>query len=410
MKILLVHQNFPGQFARLLPALLANPDNEVVAFTMNGYKSNQKNLRVVKYAAKRNSTQGIHPWVVDIETKVIRAEAAFFAAKLIQKNHGFTPDLIYAHPGWGESLFLKEVWPKTPLVIYAEFFYSTSGGDVGFDPEFHTEVPGEPCRIFMKNVNQALHFDSVSAAISPTAWQKASYPKQFQPKIHVCHDGVDTERVMPNPHATLEVDGQILSRDDEILTFVNRTLEPYRGYHVFMRTLPKLLRERPSLKVLIVGRDSGGYGAQPLEGKSWKQIFLEEVQDQLDLTRVFFLGNIPYPEYLKLLQVSTVHVYLTYPFVLSWSLLEAMSAGCAIVASDTEPVKEAIEHNNNGLLVNFFNTEGLATSVLNLLNDATQRQRLGANARNTVINNYDIRKTVPRLVDILMEVSKNKDY
>jgi glycosyltransferase involved in cell wall biosynthesis len=406
MKILLVHQNFPGQFARLLPALLAVPDNEIVAFTMNGYKSSNPNLRVVKYSAKRNSTKGIHPWVVDIETKVIRAEAAFFAAKHIQKNFRFTPDLIYAHPGWGESLFLKEVWPEVPLVIYAEFFYSTSGGDVGFDQEFHADVPGEPCRIFMKNANQALHFDSVTAAISPTEWQKASYPKQFQPKIHVCHDGVDTERVAPNPDATLQVEGQTLNRNDEIITFVNRTLEPYRGYHVFMRTLPILLRERPNLKVLIVGRDSGGYGAQPSDGKSWKQIFLEEVQDQLDLTRVFFLGNVPYTEYLKLLQVSTVHVYLTYPFVLSWSLLEAMSAGCAIVASDTEPVQEAIEHDSNGLLVNFFDSEGLAASVLKLLKDSILRQRLGEAARKTVIDNYDIRKTVPRLIDILSSVSK----
>lgn len=404
MKILLVHQNFPGQFARLLPALLDNPSNQVVIFTMNDYKSTDPRVSVVKYAPKRASSKEIHPWVGDIETKVIRAEAAFKAAKHVLAK-GYVPDIIYAHPGWGESLFLKEVWPKTPLVIYCEFFYSPTAGDVGFDKEFHKDVPGDECRIFMKNANQMLHFQQVDAGISPTAWQRDSYPLPFRSKIQLCHDGIDSRIAAPNPQAALKIGDMVLSRNDEILTFVNRTLEPYRGYHVFMRALPTIMRKRPNLKVLIVGRDVGGYGAKPEEGQTWKQIFLNEVQDRLDMSRVFFLGNIPFGHYIRLLQISTVHVYLTYPFVLSWSLLEAMSTGCAIVASDTPPVREVIQNGENGVLVDFFDTEALAQNVCNLLGDNAKRTALGAKARQSIVENYEVRKLVPKLVAYLEKIA-----
>lgn len=404
MKILLVHQNFPAQFARLLPALLINPEHEVVVFTMNDYKSTDPRVRVVKYKPARISTKDIHPWVVDMETKVIRAEAAYHAAKKI-KATGYSPDLIYAHPGWGESLFLKEVWPNSRLVMYCEFYYNSGAADVGFDLEFHQETAGDECRIFMKNVNQLLHFESAEAGISPTIWQKDSYPLRFRSKIRVCHDGIDTHAAAPNKQAALKVREQVITANDEVLTFVNRTLEPYRGYHTFMRALPEIMRQRPNLKVLIVGRDTGGYGAQPQAGKTWKQIFLDEVKHELDMSRVFFVGNIPYPSYLALLQVSTVHVYLTYPFVLSWSLLEAMSTGCAIVASDTEPVREVIDNGRNGVLTDFFDKKTLATNVCDLLNSPERRAELGARARQFVIDNYEVRALVPQLVKTLEEIA-----
>ena len=253
MKILLVHQNFPGQFKHLVGALLANPNNEVVAFTMNEC-SGLAGLRVIRYKAARFTSKEIHPWVAETETKVIRGEAAFRAA-LNLKEEGFTPDVIVAHPGWGESLFLKQVWPSSKLIIYSEFHYATSGGDVGFDPEFALNDPGDSCRVRMKNVNNFLHFDLAQAGVSPTEWQKSTFPEPFRSKIEVIHDGIDTNAIAPNPSVWLQVGPFRLTREDEVITFVNRNMEPYRGYHIFMRALPKILAARPKARVLIVGGD-----------------------------------------------------------------------------------------------------------------------------------------------------------
>ncbi|MFH1020058.1 MAG: glycosyltransferase [Pseudomonadota bacterium] len=397
MRILCIHQNFPGQFKHLAPALAAGPANEVVAFTM------QKNapalwqgVRVVPYQASRNTTPDIHPWVSDFETKAIRGEAAFRAA-LALRAAGFSPEVIIAHPGWGESLFFKDVWPQAKLGIYCEFFYHAQGADVGFDPEFPPADPGDVCRLRLKNVNNLLHFEVADAGISPTHWQASTFPEPFRDKITVVHDGIDCDVIGPNPAVSLTIDGNLkLSREDEVVTFVNRNLEPYRGYHIFMRALPEILRRRPKARILIVGGDDVSYGVRPPGGGKWKEIFANEARARIseaDWARVYFLGNIPYEYFIPLLQLSTVHVYLTYPFVLSWSLLEAMSVGCAIVAGDTQPLREVIRHNDTGRLVDFFEPRALAAEVSELLGNQEERARLGANARGFARANYDL-KTV----------------
>lgn len=394
MNILFIHQNFPGQFKFLAPALAADPGHTVAAMTMQKVTATEwQGVKLVPYAASRGTTPNVHPWVSDFETKTIRGEACFRAA-LKLREQGFIPDVIIAHPGWGESLFLKDVWPKARLGIYGEFFYHPEGADVGFDPEFPASDPGEVCRLRLKNLNNLLHFEIADAGISPTHWQASTFPEPFRSKITVVHDGIDSAAIAPNPNITLTLDGkQTLTRRDEIITFVNRNLEPYRGYHVFMRALPRILAARPNARVLIVGADDVSYGARAPEGRKWKDIFLDEVKDRLDMDRVHFLGTIPYEHFIPLLQLSTVHVYLTYPFVLSWSLLEAMSVGCAIVASDTQPLREAIRHDETGRLVDFFDPAGLAEQVCALLDDPPARARLGANARAFARANYDL-KTV----------------
>ena len=396
MKILFIHQNFPGQFKFLAPALVKQ-GHTVVAMTMQKTEAKEwQGVRLAPYTATRGTTPKVHPWISDFETKTIRAEACFRAALRIRAE-GLNPDLIVSHHGWGESLFLKDVWPQAKLAIYCEFYYHPRGADVGFDPEFPAEDAGEVCRLRLKNLNNLLHFDVADAAISPTHWQASTFPEPFRSKITVVHDGIDTEAVAPNPAVSLTLNGNIkLTRADEVITFVNRNLEPYRGYHIFMRALPELLKRRPQARVLIVGADDVSYGARPAEGKKWKDIFASEVRPQIsdaDWARVHFLGHIPYQHFIPLLQLSTVHVYLTYPFVLSWSLLEAMSVGCAIVASDTQPLREAIRHDDTGRLVDFFDVPGLANEVCALLDDPVARQRLGANARAFAQATYDL-KTV----------------
>jgi len=393
MKILFIHQNFPGQFKFLAPALVQQ-GHEVVAMIMQKTDLEVwQGIKLVSYLPSRSSTPNIHPWVSDFETKTIRGEACYRAA-LKLKNAGFIPDVIIAHPGWGESLFLKDVWPESKLGIYCEFYYHAQGADVGFDPEFPTKDDGEVCRLRLKNLNHLLHFEVADAGISPTHWQASTFPADFKSKITVIHDGIDTKIVAPNSNVTLTLNGNVtLTKQDEVITFVNRNLEPYRGYHIFMRALPALLKKRPNAIVLIVGGDDVSYGARPDDGKKWKDIFIDEIRPAIsiaDWQRVHFLGTIPYESFIPLLQLSTVHVYLTYPFVLSWSLLEAMSVGCAIVASDTQPLREAIAHDKTGRLVDFFDHQALAKEICQLLDNTKLRARLSKNARAFAIKHYDL--------------------
>ena len=414
MRILLVHQNFPGQFKHLAPALVQAGHTVVATHMQKNLPASWQGVQLVGYAPARGSTAGIHPWVSDFETKVIRGEA-FFRLALKLREQGFTPDLVLAHHGWGESLFVKEVWPQTRLAIYCEFFYRAEGADTGFDPEFPPRDAGDVCRLRLKNLNNLLHFEQADAGISPTHWQASTFPEPFRSKIAVVHDGMDTAVLAPDPAASVvlqahgigEAPGQhpparavMLSRTDEVVTFVNRNLEPYRGYHVFMRALPELLRQRPQAQVVVVGGNDVSYGARPAGGGTWKDRFLDEVRAQIapaDHQRVHFTGNLPYPDFTRLMQTSRVHVYLTYPFVLSWSLLEAMSLGCAIVASDTAPLREAIIDGSTGRLVPFFDSTALVRTVGELLDDASQRERLGAAARAFAVETYDLQtRCLPR--------------
>ena len=394
MRILFVHHNFPGQFKHLAPALAQDPANQVAALTMQATEPVMwQGVRLFPYRPLRGSTPDIHPWVVDLETKTIRAEAALHAA-LQLRDSGFAPDVIVAHPGWGESLCLKEVWPGARLGIYAEYFYHPRGTDVGFDPEFASSEPGAAARLRLKNVNNLLHFEVADAGIAPTRWQASTFPEPFRRRITVVHDGIDTAAIAPNPAVRVRLgNGLELSRADEVITFVNRNLEPYRGYHVFMRALPGILRRHPRAQVLLVGGRDVSYGARPPQGQTWKVRFAQEVRPHIsdaDWARVHFLGQVPYEQFVPLLQLSTVHVYLTYPFVLSWSLLEAMSVGCAIVASDTAPLREAIVDGETGRLVDFFDTQALADAVCTLLADAPARAALGARARAFAQARYDL--------------------
>ena len=396
MRILFLHQNFPGQFLNLAPELV-RLGHKVLALKLQDTPVEEwKGVTIVGYLARRSSTAAIHPWLADFEAKVIRAEAVFETLRIL-RDKGFMPDLVIAHPGWGESMFVKEVWPYTKLAIYCEFFYQSTGADVGFDPEFFEDEASNVCNIQLKNLNNEKHFTIADAGIAPTHWQASTFPPSFRNKISVIHDGIDTELITPKLNVTLHLQEnsgmKVLTKNDEVITFVNRNLEPYRGYHVFMRALPAILRLRPSATILIVGGDEISYGKSHPSGGSWKHILLDEIGSQLsqqELARVKFLGSIPYDHFISVLQLSRLHIYLTYPFVLSWSLLEAMSAGCSIIASDTAPLREVIIHNETGRLVDFFDCMNLAKEVDRLLDDPTERTKLGMNARAFAQKHYDL--------------------
>ncbi|WP_208347376.1 glycosyltransferase [Pseudaestuariivita rosea] len=404
MNILFIHQNFPGQFKHLAPALAAQ-GHRVVALTCRFKERKQwRGVDILPYPLQKRFQTSEHPWLIDFETKIIRAEACYRAALQV-KEAGFTPDIIVSHPGWGESLYLPRVWPNARVGIFCELYYDTTDQTNYFDPEFQDPVTTDAmCRLDMKNLSTKLHFEFAKAGITPTQFQFQTFPKQFQDRISVIHDGIDTNDVRPDPDVVFRVpDGPTLTRQNEVITFINRNFEPMRGYHIFMRALPELLRARPNAHVLMVGGDSVSYSKAPDGGKSWKQMFIDEVRAQIsdnDWARVHFLGRVDYPVFKKFLQVSTVHVYLTYPFVLSWSLLEAMSAECAIIGSDTSPVRELIRNDEIGILVDFFAKDQLVQDISALLDDSDKRAVLGRAARQHIVENYDLQtKCLPQQLD-----------
>lgn len=406
MRILLVHQNFPGQFKHIVPALLARGD-EVVAMGMGNYAP-PAGMRYARSQPRMGTGRDGHPWSRDFDTKVIRGEATFRSAMNLRES-GFTPDVIIAHPGWGESLFLHTVWPTAKIGLYCEFFYRADGADTNFDPEFPTLQPEEQAaRLFVKNAGNYLSFQHATRFISPTYWQAASYPEWIQPRITVIHDGIDTLDVRPNPDVSIRLpNGRNVTRADEVITFVARNLEPYRGYHKMMRALPDLMTLRPNAHFILVGGDGTSYGAAPPAGQSWKQMYLDEVIGRIDQERLHFVGHIPYPTFKALLTLSRVHIYLTVPFVLSWSLLEAMASGCAIVASHTPPVRELITPGVHGQLVSFHDVDELVAAVAALSNDADRRHSLGKNARDRIVQEYDLRTVcLPRQLAWIDELGR----
>ncbi len=414
MRVLFIHQNFPGQFVHLAPALAAR-GHEVRALKIERAARvvHWRGVAVHTYWPKGKSSPGIHPWVADIETKTLRGEACLHKALELAAS-GFEPDVIHAHPGWGEPLFLKQVWPRAKLVLFAEFFYQPEGADTGFDLEF---ADGDPqtqrCRLQMKNLNHLAHLVQADAIVSPTQWQASRFPLPWRERIAVIHDGIDTDALAPDPAVRARfANGLELSRADEVITFVARHLEPYRGFHTFMRALPALLRERPGAHVLVVGEDGVSYGAPPTAHRNWRERMLAEVGPQIGAEaarRVHFLGRLERDAFTRVLQLSRVHIYLTYPFVLSWSLLEAMSVGCAIVASNTAPVREVMRHEHEGLLVDFFDPAGLVRAVVRLLDDPDLRARCAAAARRTVVERYDLKQhCLPAHVQLVESVAASR--
>ena len=405
MKVLFVHQNFPGQFKHLAPHL-ARAGHAVKALAIDG--SGLRGIQMHRYRPGRSTSRDAHPWAQEFETKLIRGEACASAAQQL-KAEGFTPDVIVANPGWGESLFLKDVWPSAKLLALIEFYYAARGLDFDFDKEFFREDLARNARLRAKNAHLLLALQDMDWGVSPTEFQKSTVPQEYRKKISVIFDGIDTRVVRPDPGACVTLNGHALHASDEVLTFVNRNLEPYRGYHVFMRALPEILRQRPNAVALIVGGDGVSYGAAAPEGTTWKQIFFDEVKERLDPSRVLFLGRLAYAEYLKVLQISACHVYLTYPFVLGWSCIEALAAGCLVVGSRTPPVEEAIEHGANGLLVDFFDTAALAQTVVQCLAQPDRYAPLRAQARASAVARYDLTTVcLPRQVQLVERLGSGR--
>ncbi len=396
MRILFLHPNFPAQF-RHLAATLGKDQNNQVVFGTNRREGQIAGVTKVLYEKSRSARAETHHYVRPLENAVLEGQAVYRLAQTL-KDKRFTPDIVYGHSGWGPTLFVKDIFPQAKLLCYFEWFYRAHGSDADFDPSDPINADDE-ARIRIKNAPILIDLYSCDRGLAPTNWQRQQFPKEFQDKIKVHHDGIDINYFQPNPGAKLVLPriNLDLSEVDELVTYVARGMEPYRGFPQLIETIAILQKKRPQCHFVIVGRNRVAYGKTLPDGQTYKDVMLEKFP--LDMNRVHFTDLLPYSEYLQVLQASSVHIYLTRPFVLSWSMLEALCTGCLIVGSDTPPVKEVIEDGVNGLLVDFFNPEQIAARVIEALDNPDKMAKIRQRARETIVEKYDLAKLLPQHLD-----------
>lgn len=403
MNILFLHKTFPSQFKHLATELAKDSNNRVVFISDNRFDIKIEGVERIMYPyVYPVPPENCHPYLKNyVEATITAQQAANIALTL--KQQGFIPDIIYGFSGWGDSMFMKDVFPDTPFISYYEWYYNSNSKDIEYSRINLSESDKELIRC--KNAKLLIDLYSSDVGISPTEWQKSQFPKEFQTKIKVIHDGIDTDFFKPNEEAKFVVPGRDieLTAKDEVITYATRGMEPLRGFPQFMEAIEVILKKRPNAHVLIAGDDAVCYGQQLFQG-SYKELMLNRLK--LDMNRVHFVGTLPYEEYLKLLQVSSVHIYLTYPYVLSWSILEAMSAGCCVVASNTEPVVEFIKNNDNGLLVDFFSIEHIVKKVLYALDNKKEVSTIRENARKTIQENYDLKQMLKKQIEYINSLIK----
>ncbi len=402
--VLFVHTNFPGQFKGVAQHLAQRSGTRVHAIGSRT-ATLVPGINVSRYSVSAQDIAASHSLARRFELECRRAEQVMYAATQMKLNK-VDPKLIFAHSGWGEAIPLRELFPQARLVVYPEFFYRTRGADVGFDSEAGQLGVDGAVRISLRNAATLLALSDADMAIAPTHWQKSLFPSEYHGKLRVIHDGIDTKRLTPGKATFTDPStGRSFRTGDEVVTYVARNLEPYRGFHIFMRALPRIMEERPHAHILIAGGDGVSYGSPPEGYAGWKEKLLAQLDGRLDRARLHFLGHLAYDDYVALLRVSRVHVYLTYPFVLSWSILEAMALGCIVVASDTAPVREVIDDGVTGLLTPFFDTDRLTERVVSVLANPRRHASIGRAARSQVVEAYDFeRQTLPGYMRIVEEV------
>jgi glycosyltransferase involved in cell wall biosynthesis len=404
MKILFIHPNIPGQYKHLVQRYAADPANTVVFICKPKAEVNIKGVHKVEYQPRREASPATHRYLIGTERAVLQGQEVWRVCKKLKEEEGFTPDIICTHPGWGDGLYLKDIYPDTPLLSYFEFYYHYTGADVNFDPELPVKID-DAARIRTKNITNLLNLEAADWGITPTHWQKSVHPAVFQPKISVLHEGVDTQRVAPNPQAVLEVKNRNLTfkAGDPVITYVTRNFEHYRGYHQFLRAAKIILEARKDVHIVALGADDVSYGRRPADGRTYRQSMMDEVKP--DASRIHYLGQVDYDAFLRVLQISAAHIYLTVPFVLSWSMLEAMSAGCLVLGSNTTPVLEVLEDGHNGVVVDYFSPEDIAQKALAALARPQDYVPIRQAARQTIIHRFDLQKLLPLHEKLIAQVA-----
>jgi glycosyltransferase involved in cell wall biosynthesis len=399
--VLFVHNNFPAQFRDLAQTLLAR--GVPCAAIGQNHAAVLNGVRTARYTLGRSSTPGLYNLAIRAEADLIRARHAVNAARAL-KNEGFEPQVIVGHPGWGEMTFLGEVWPDAKKVAFAELYYRGSNSDVDFDPEF---LPTDEEAIFKgkaKSAVMSMAYAEADVIVSPTWFQANTLPKAFHSNLRVFHEGVDIDAIRPAPPEPFAIDEtRVIQPGTPVITHVNNHMEPLRGLHVLARALPRLLAEVPNAQVLLVGDpDRKPYGGTAPGGRSWRDVCFDGVA--YDPERVHFLGRLPHDRMLAALRLGVAHMYYTYPFVLSWSLSEAMASGCYVVGSDTEPVRDAIQDGVNGRLLSFFDHDALADALIHACRHPEASASMRVAARATAVEMFDRSKGREAWLQVLRDL------
>jgi len=402
MRFIFIHPNFPAQFRFMAEFLGKNPKNQVLFITANPRKEWEiTGVKKILFKEGKPLEDPKNPALVNFSTLQGRGQGVVEALVKLRREK-FMPDLIIGHSGWGSILYIKDVYPEVPLLGYFEWYYDARSPNVRFGQK---NPPSVGVRMGFRERSLSILSDLVACdhGICPTQWQKAQFPREFHKKLSVVHDGINPDFFKPDPEKKLILPDLDLSRAKELVTYTARGLEPYRGFPQFMESIPHLLKKRPEAHVVIVGQDRVCYGPQLPDGDSWKKRMLEKVKP--DEERVHFLEPLPYIKYLEVLQASSVHVYLTVPFVLSWSLLEALSCGCLVVASNTQPVQEVIQDGVNGVLVDFFSPKNIARKVAACLDYPSFMENIQTNARKTITERYALEKMLQNQISIMKQLT-----
>jgi len=401
LRALFIHQNFPGQYAHLAPALAERAGVQVWGMgEKEGYAA--PGVRYVAYGVAKGAGEHTHRYIRSLEACIRRGQ--LLANRLVQlrDKEGLNPDVIVCHPGWGEGLFLKDVFPRARTLYYWEFYYNAFGQDLGFDPA-QPPTLDDAARVRVLNATQLISLQAADWGVSPTRWQWSRYPEWARRRITCLHEGVDTRRCAPRDGAVFRTpEGREFRKGDPVISYVARNLEPYRGFPSFLGALSIMQKERPDLHAIVVGGNEVSYGRKPEGAAGWQDKLLAEMEGQLDLSRIHFTGRVAHDALHELFRVTAAHVYLTYPFVLSWSMLESMACGAVVVGSDTPPVAEAITHGETGLLVPFFDPPAIARAVLGVLADPASHAHLAEAGRRRIVERYDLRTVcLPRQLDMV---------
>ena len=401
MRVLFLHNNFPAQFGPL--ARFLKDRGHDVAFGTQWKGTPPDWLRMVRFAPHREVLPKQHPYLRFAEQAVLSGQAFARAAWKLKKD-GYAPDLVVAHAGAGPGLYVRDVWPRAKYVGYFEWYYGTAGSDVGF---LSQATEDDLHRVRTMNAPVLLDLAACHWGIVPTAFQAAQFPPALRGRLTVQHDGIDADFFAPRPGRRLKLPGLDLSRVREIVTYVARGMEPYRGFPQAMAAFAEVQRRRPGAHAVIVGADRVAYGRKLPDGDTWKKKVLRELD--FDHERLHFTGLLPRGQYRDVLLASSAHVHLTIPFVLSWSLIEALSAGCAVVASDTAPVREVVSDGVNGVLVDFFDTARIADRICDVLERGAggdeELARLRGCARRSAADHYAWKTLLPRRAQLLEAVA-----
>ena len=400
MQLLFIHPNMPGQYKHLARAFGAEGGHRI--FFITKHKTAQiPGVTRVNYSITKAPSNETHRYLATSARAVIQGQHVWRAAQALKVKENFSPDVIINHPGWGDALFLKDLFPNAKILSFFEFYYRATGADVVFDEPITDD---DLARVRMKNITNLISLDAADWGISPTVWQWSLHPPEYQSKISVLHDGVDVNVCAPNAaaHFTLP-NGKIFKPGDEVVTYIARNFEPYRGFPTFVKAAEILLKERPNCHIIAVGADSVSYGRKAPEGTSYREMLTKDAN--LPADRIHFIGTVPYDDLITLFQISAAHLYLTFPFVLSWSMLEAMACGVALVASNTKPVLEVVEHGKNGLLADFFSPDDVAAKISQLLDDKTGNAAMRAAARDTVVSRFALDDLLPLHMQLVRDLA-----